>query len=166
MNDSSRRSETRRSRILALLTVIFVASVGLFLGVVAWYFGSSHEEDSFYSTRDPFEYGMPYYNFYYGGTKGQENNKSVEGPEILLSSPYDFNLGLHSTIFMLCELGLLVIQSLHALVICVFEQMRTRTCKGKQMSEDTYSNLTHNINFRFDLISLLFDLVSFLIISF
>jgi hypothetical protein len=159
MNVWTTRNESRRNRILGLLSCIFIASVFLFISVGAWYFGSTHGEESFYPVADTLEFGMPYYNFYYGSGKENEN-KSLEGPDVLLSSPYDFNLGLHSTVFMLCELGLLVIQSFHALIICIFEQMRTRCSKGRELSEDVYSNITQSINFRFDLVSLLFDLVS------
>jgi len=146
MNDWTRRGETRRDRILGLLSFIFVASVTFFLAVGGWYIRSSHVAEEF---SDPLDFRISY------------SSRNVRtSPEPQTGSPYDFNLGLHSTIFMLCELGLLTIQTLHAIIICIFEQIRTRCFKGREMSEDAYSNITHSINFKFDLVSLLFDLVS------
>ncbi|XP_021963030.1 E3 ubiquitin-protein ligase AMFR [Folsomia candida] len=164
MNDWSRRGQCRRHRILGLLCFIFVSSILLFVGVGGWYFcyasgAGSKETDSL--DIKPVYYGHGFATTTSSSSSGASARSSQESSSASASpgAPLDFNLGLHSVIFMLCELGLLVIQTLHVLIICIFEQVRTKWYKGKQISDETYSNISHSINFKFDLISLLFDLV-------
>jgi len=158
MNDWTRDGKKRRRRILFLLSFIFISSILLFLGVCGWYMSSA---DPVYRTRRLF---------------GRH-----EGLQKLKSSPYNFSIGLHNTLFMLSEIGLLVIQTLHALTICMFEQIafkyngrrsrrilldedelsesNTTNIPPANQNEDLSSALSHHINFYFDLVSLLFDLV-------
>jgi hypothetical protein len=62
---------------------------------------------------------------------------------------------------MLSEIGLLVIQTLHALVVCLFDQIYFKSKEDEHCckNEDGYSGIAHMINFNFEILALLFDLV-------
>lgn len=137
MNDWTRHGESRRRRILGLLSFIFFSSVSLFVAVCGWYMGSTSKPGDLL------------------GATGilMENHHHSTG------TAYDFNLGLHSAVFMLSEIGLLIIQTLHALSVCIFDQVSSKHRNTNKFSEDIYTNIAHSINFKFDLVALLFDLV-------
>lgn len=161
MSDWSRRGQCRRNKILGLLCFIFASSILLFLAVVGWYVVSSGVRGQTENGASPpfihnsLEMKALYYNI-----------KSSVGEVSAGATPTNFNLGLHSVIFMGCELGLLIIQTTHVLILAIFEQVRTKGYKEGEEEETTpkddevYANIIHSINFKFDLISLLFDLVS------
>lgn len=159
VNDMTKASEARRHRILHLLVVIFVTSILLFSGVIAWFMNSSPKEFSkdFLDLSDIIPFTRPY------------DETPVQEP----STGYDFNLGLHSAIFMLSEISLLIMQTLHALTMCILDQMYFRevSCKWNPLrifadkmysqndEEDLYMCASQDINYKFEIVSLMFDLV-------
>lgn len=167
INDTSKCSEARRHRILRLLVFIFATSIVLFLTVALWFLSSSPKEFS-NDFLDLKSILIPF-------TRPFDDPSQVAGSQ----TGYDFNLGLHSAIFMLSEITLLILQTLHALTMCIFEQkhFRHKTWKwgpfdlladktyGESDEEDLYLCASQNINYKFEIISLLFDLVSLLLFS-
>lgn len=141
MNDWSRDGEVRRRRIISLLCFILVISLGLFGGICVWYSHSSPK----------IEYEM---------LQGPGYSKPTQA--LPSSRPYDFNLGLHSTIFMLSEIGLLIIQSFHAVLVCILDQVYSKCRRyylASENNENSTTGLVHAVNFRMDLVALVFDLV-------
>ncbi|ODM96644.1 E3 ubiquitin-protein ligase AMFR, partial [Orchesella cincta] len=160
MNDMTKLGEARRHRILALLAFILVTSVSLFLAVFTWFMKSVTVEQKHDILDLRYIPSMSLFT----------PNDDQEAMGLMR---YDFNIGLHSAIFMLSEIGLLVLQTLHALTVCIFEQLyfRHRVSKWNPVSiftpcaleeydeEDLYMCINHNINYRFEMVTLLFDLI-------
>lgn len=160
MSDMSEPDGTRSHRILSLLAAIFFVSICLFLAVILWFVNSSPKDfqEDFLDFKNIVPFIKPYDN----------------EPEVT-SVEYDFNLGLHSAIFMLSEIGLLIIQTFHALTVCVFDRLyfNRKTSKWNILNvlnksimiendseEDQYMCISQEVNYRMELLSLLFDLVS------
>jgi len=83
----------------------------------------------------------------------------------LRRSPYNFSLGFHNALFMVAEIGLLTIQTLHALSICFLEHLKQKYQRRRgdvvaQRGKSEDQSLAQSISFYFDITTLLFDLVS------
>lgn len=137
MNDGTRDAAKRRRRIIGLLSFILIISLSLFISVCAWYFKS--------------------FECVHVSAENSSGSSNIGIP-----SGYDFNLGLHSTIFMLSEIGLLIIQAFHALLICSLAQIHAsfRNSADALEKEHLSASTVHAINYRLDLVALVFDLVN------
>lgn len=181
INDTTKASEAKRRSIIRLLTFIFTTSIFLFVAVVLWFLNSSPKEfaHDFLDLKDIIPFPPKPINDLLSTAAATSGGAASSGG-------YDFNLGLHSAIFMLSEIGLLILQALHALTMCFFDQLYfqhklayKKCCNllsslsgspkseddksikdDKNDEEDLYLCASQDINYKFEIISLMFDLVS------
>jgi len=142
MNEWSKDGKSRRKRILLLLTLIFGTSVFLFFSLLLRYIGPSFMSSAFYAVE---------WRFFQGQSRLYSQNGSP--------GPTRLTLGLHGLVFMLSELILLALQTAHALTLCCVDQFK-RFQRFSSPDDEKYSSIVHTVNFNFELVSLLFDLVS------